>query len=304
MIPKFPDFKNLEQENKEEIQKITLKYPPYSDFNFTSMWCWDINKTTKVSSLNENLVIRFADYITGEPFYSFLGENEPNQTAKSLIELSIKEGLKPELRLMPEISTMHLNSEYFNIKEDIDNFDYIISVNHISTYTGSQFLSKRNYVNRFKKNYKHENRLVEVLSSDIKNNLLQLFKKWTYIKGLSHLEFEHELEAFRRFLRVCDQIKNIAILEIYIKEILVGFWVVEIVSNKYAVSHFEKADTLAYKGIYPYMKQAMAIFLLERGILYVNLEQDLGIPGLRQAKSDYRPCTFLKKYSVQLITSN
>lgn len=41
MIPKFPEFKKLELSNKEEIENFTSKFPPYSDFNFVSMWCWD-----------------------------------------------------------------------------------------------------------------------------------------------------------------------------------------------------------------------------------------------------------------------
>ena len=73
MIPGFPEFKKLELSNKEEIENFTSKFPPYSDFNFISMWCWDIKGETRISKFNNNLVVRFTDYLKGNPFFSFFG---------------------------------------------------------------------------------------------------------------------------------------------------------------------------------------------------------------------------------------
>ena len=35
------------------------------------------------------------------------------------------------------------------------------------------------------------------------------------------------------------------------------------------------------------------------GLLLMNIEQDLGIPGLRFAKLGERPCGFLRKFTVR-----
>ncbi len=32
MIPKFPNFKKIELSDRADVEKFTLKYPPYSDF--------------------------------------------------------------------------------------------------------------------------------------------------------------------------------------------------------------------------------------------------------------------------------
>src|SRR6185369_9800822 len=98
MLPKFPEFKKLELSDKADIEAITNKYPPYSDFNFTSMWCWDTRGEMMVSELNNNLVVKFADYITGEPFYSFIGTNDTNDTVRQLIGLATTQGIKPRLK--------------------------------------------------------------------------------------------------------------------------------------------------------------------------------------------------------------
>lgn len=87
MIPEFPEFKKLELSDKKDIEQFTSKFPPYSDFNFVSMWSWDIKGEMRVSQLNDNLVVRFTDYLTGEPFYSFLGNNKVNDTAEKLLEI-------------------------------------------------------------------------------------------------------------------------------------------------------------------------------------------------------------------------
>ena len=60
--------------------------------------------------------------------------------------------------------------------------------------------------------------------------------------------------------------------------------------------HYEKAIG-EYKGIYQFINRAFAS-VLPRDFKYINREQDLGDPGLRQAKMTYRPYGFVKKYQV------
>ena len=70
MIPEFPEFKKLELSDKEEVEKITSKFPPYSDFNFVSMWSWNIENKIWISQLYGNLVVHFTDYLTDGTFLS------------------------------------------------------------------------------------------------------------------------------------------------------------------------------------------------------------------------------------------
>src|SRR3989344_6982684 len=135
-LPEFPKFKPLELSDKQDIEKITNKFPPYSDFNFVSMWSWDIKDEMRVSQFYGNLVVRFTDYLTGVPFYSFLGDNKVNETAEALLKLSKNEGLKPELRLVPESSINRLHNQQFNILEDRDHFDYILDNDKIQRHQG------------------------------------------------------------------------------------------------------------------------------------------------------------------------
>ena len=57
--------------------------------------------------------------------------------------------------------------------------------------------------------------------------------------------------------------------------------------------HYEKAD-VNIDGAYSAINQHFAASLPEQYI-YLNREEDLGIPGLRQAKLSYHPVKMLKK---------
>jgi hypothetical protein len=108
MIPAFPDFKKVEVTDREAVEAHTHKYEPYSDFNFISLWAWDTSGERMISELNGNLVVRFTDYSTNEPFLSFLGTNETEHTARTLIDYCKENGLPTTLKLMPEISVKNI----------------------------------------------------------------------------------------------------------------------------------------------------------------------------------------------------
>lgn len=55
-----------------------------------------------------------------------------------------------------------------------------------------------------------------------------------------------------------------------------------------AAIHFEKADR-RFKGLYQVINAETARVIAAAGIPFVNREEDLGLPGLRQAKSSYGP---------------
>jgi len=88
VLPQFPDFKCLEWNDRKQVEQYTAPFPPYSDFNFTSLYAWDVDNKMRISDLHGNLVILFSDYVTGEAFLSFIGTNNLPETACTLIDYS------------------------------------------------------------------------------------------------------------------------------------------------------------------------------------------------------------------------
>lgn len=297
MTPQFPKFKYLSIEDKEELEEITGSYPPYSDFNFTSLWSWNITGAIKLCLDKENLIIQLTDYITNEPILSFLGTKSVNNTVEKLIKYAHSQGMNPQLKLIPEAVIKNIDQDKFTVVEDRANFDYIYSVEKLKTYKGSKLAPKRNYVKRFRKNYYAEIRLLDLTQPKIKESTRQLFILWAIQKNIPLSEAEHEYNAFCRFLNLKD-FGQIIPLGLYIGESLAAFWFLEIVGNQYAVSHFQKADTKNYIGINPYLMQEGAKIVATKGVEFINYEQDLGIKGLREGKRDYSPIKYLEKFII------
>ena len=297
MIPQFPQFKKIELSDKEDVEKFTHQYPPYSDFNFVSMWSWDIRDEVQISQLNGNLVVLFNDYLTDESFYSFLGNHKVNDTVKVLLDLSLKQNKNCQLKLLPEESIKNLNQELFIVEEDRDHFDYIFDVEKLSVYTGSDYAVKRTEVRRFlKKNEFIESRLIDISETKIKSDILRLNYDWLEHKKLKdpYFDIKNELIAIDRFLnskykgRSCN-------IGIFCQNSLIGYSVNELVSNDYAIGHFFKTNK---HGSFEYLMKETSKYLSENNIKFLNFEQDLGINGLKKSKLSYRPVNFLKKYSI------
>lgn len=302
MIPEFPKFKKLELDDRAEVEAITSKYPPYSDFNFTSMWCWDTQGKMQISELHGNLVVRFADYLTGKPFYSFLGNKKVNETAETLLKLAKKENVEVRLKLVPKDSIKDMDVSKFNVEEDRDNFDYIFVINSLSNYKNSEYSTKRNLVNRLLKKYPNTNsKIINLIHKNNQENILLLDGDWENdkLKKQKEINLKNESSALKR-LFFLENLEDLICIGIYYENRLVGFSINEVLQSEYAISHFAKADNFS-AGLYAYLMKETATKIRDRGKIFLDYEQDLGLLGLRYSKNSFRPTTFLNKYIITLL---
>lgn len=307
MLPEFPKFKQLELSDRKDIESRTQDYPPYSDFNFISMWTWDTRGEVRVSQYKKNLVVRFNDYIDERPFYSFLGSSDVSETAIALLDLSQEEKLEPVLRLIPEVTAKNLDENLFVKNEDRANFDYIYDLHKISELKGKSFETKRNQINRFTKRHSNiSSKILDLSHVDTRSDLIKLSKVWKnhklkLDKPDEELDF-NELVALKRAFYIEDDPSIIGI-GVYSDQEMVAFSIDQISDLGHSVAHFAKANR-RYVGIYDYLMRESAKVLLKKGCMLLNYEQDLGLSALRHAKSSYRPVAFLRKYVVQCSGEN
>ncbi len=299
IIPTFPVFNKLSLGLKDEIEDFTSKFPPYSDFNFTSLWSYDVEQDILVSKLNDNLVIRLRDYITNEPFYSFLGRTKTVETATILINLSKKYNISPELKLIPEItiSSEKMIHSFFKVKEDRDNFDYVVSTEQLSQMKGLKFRKKNQLINKFYKDFPN-GRVARLDKNDSKlqSKLIDLFHIWAKKRRKKEKDYGHELIALRRLLKNIRFFK-LDITGVYHDRKLIGFLINEKIHSNYSIGHFIKTDP-DYKGVTELLHKHNSLILTGEGYEYINFEQDLGLKGLKHAKELWRPVHFLKKYKI------
>lgn len=298
-IPIFPKFKKIELDDKKEVDDIIAQYPSYSDFNFLSLWSWNTMGQTFISKMNDSLILRLTDYVTHEPFYSFIGQTKVLATIDAIVRLKSKYDTEILIKLVPEKAINTIISEHsYKITEDEDNFDYIFPIGSLKMLSGSKLAAKRNYVRQFERKYQTEIRILDLDDSKIRKEIIDLYCYWAYCKGITRPFDESEYLAIVRFLNYPHKF-NVLGVGIFEKEKLIAFWLLEMLKDNVAMSHFSKANVKDYTGIYPYLIKQTAIILDEKfSVMHLNHQQDLGIQGLREAKKDYKPSSFLKKYKI------
>ncbi|MCX6747943.1 MAG: phosphatidylglycerol lysyltransferase domain-containing protein [Candidatus Nomurabacteria bacterium] len=294
MIPEFPQFKSLELEDRKDVERFTSKFPPYSDFNFVSMWSWDVKGEMGISQLNGNLVVRFTDYINGKPFFSFLGDNKVTETANTLIEYSKEHYGKNKISLIPEHTIEFLDEDHgFDLESDVNASDYVYEVSHLANMHNWPQHTSGKHVRSFTKifpNYKIGHFSLNEVN---KEDYLELFKKWAENRQIEDKATINEFNALNRIFS--DAFKDLRIVSLFLEDQLIAFTIYEIVSKDYAISHFAKSDKSHHKAVSDIINWEEAKIIHGQGIRYFNWEQDLGILGLRKSKLKYSPAFMLKK---------
>ncbi len=292
-------------DHRAHIESFTRKHEGYSDFNFTSMRSWDIEGRLRHSELYGNLVVRFSDYLTGEPFYSFLGEGSASEASEYLLSFAAKEGLLQRLKLVPACSIVGIDHDRFLVTEDRDQFDYVYDVAELSVGMGSKFSDYRYRIKSFLRAYTEQGPgKIQILHGNLREhayNILAINEKWRTNKIISregiHLnDMKNESEAIQRIF--ADDHALLAVICFFHTDKPIGYIVYETLEHAHAVIHFMKAD-VTFSGISQFMVQKCSEYLVSKGYRFLNCEQDLGLPGLRNSKMSFRPCHFLKKYTIE-----
>lgn len=297
MIHQYPHFSPLSLGQQDEIARFTARFEPYSDFNFTSLFCWNTDGTTEVALLHDNLVIRLPGYLDGHPTYSILGTNRIDESVDALLAAADKLELVPQV----VVDALH-NPDRYHIREDEDNFDYIYDVSHLSELAGNKFKKKRNKSNVFVKDHEHYELVVRTLRErEIDENhvaeLKRVDQEWVKLVPRSEGDILTERKAIDAML------DNLSAFELLLVEVMVdgeikAFSINELLPQHYAICHFEKALSTHHEHLNTFLTIEVARKLHAHGCRWMNWEQDLGLEGLRQSKRSYHPVRMLKKYTI------
>lgn len=208
MIPAFPTFKPLELNDRVEVEAFTNKFPPYSDFNFFSLICWDTRGEHFISKHNGNLVVQLTDYMTGKPFYSFLGRCRISKTIEDLLSAAHREGIEPSLKLIPDIvvSEEETFKNRFRIEEDRDNHDYLLDLPDFLALSGKINKRKRYAITKYRK--QHPTAIIKRLNigdARIHHELLDICERWEDTHVSAAEQGDNERVAFRRALELAPE---------------------------------------------------------------------------------------------------
>jgi hypothetical protein len=295
--------KEIKLEDKALFNSYFHKYPPQiSEFTFTNLYMWRNFYGFNFMEWKDHLLLFSRDIFEAKKipasgnkkalyFFPPIGPN-PAEIIVSLFE-NLKE---VEFHRVPErISEDIRNHSKFSslsidILEDRDNWDYVYETEKLRNLPGNQYRQNRRWLNKFLENYDYE---FKILTENEVELIKKLQLEWCILRECEDDEGLKEEE-----LAIYDALDNFLVLDfqgaiICIDDKCAAYTFGEMLNPETMVIHVEKAH-MDYEGAY----QAINNLFLKNSfeeVIYVNREQDLGVPGLRRAKESYKPIRMEKK---------
>ena len=176
-----------------------------------------------------------------------------------------------------------------------ERYDYICLRENIIALEGKEMRPKRQHLYQFPRFYpNHEYRPLE---PSLFPQCLQLLQHWSdNAEAIGHLQGADSKVMERESIsQVFDNWERFGAIggALFVDGKMVAFtYGVPINGNTFDLC-VEKGD-IAYKGVYTVVRHNFMLQIPEQ-YTYINLEEDMGLPGLRRAKSSYHPAYQIKK---------
>lgn len=180
----------------------------------------------------------------------------------------------------------------YEFTPDRDNFEYIYRTEDMITLSGKKLRQKKNHLNQFRMQYTNYEYMP--ITEDLIPLCRETAEKW----AAEHAEdgTEDELKAINLLF---DNWEPLGLVGGCIKLFgrIEAFTIGQMLNDKMALIHIEKANP-SIRGLY----QAINNEFIRHEFAhteFVNREEDMGIPGLRQAKESYNPDHFAEKFDAR-----
>ena len=258
--------------------------------NFTCIYMWRDVMNYRLYQVGDTLCL--TGHYGNHPTFCYLPKVEDDEKLREILEqLRVELGTPLLLRPLDSAAQERILSLYpdaeINVPRNMQ--DYIYLQSDLANLPGNRFHQKRNHVNNFKKKYDWE------YLSITPDQVPFLREVAAHLYAVDS-RLPEEYEAIRDILNHFEELElKAGVLLVEGKP--VAYSIGEVMSPDTALIHIEKADR-SYDGVYAMINQLFAGEFED--CTYINREEDMGIPGLRQAKSSYHPIK-MGEYSIAKI---
>lgn len=294
------DFKPISFEDKEIITSYTYPSPLLNcDFAFANMCSWQFLYDSEYAIRDGFLLIRFYVEEKGRRHQAYMfpvGNGDLKQAVMALREDAEKMGEGHPLLILgvtPEAKDMleAVSPNEFIYIPERDYFDYIYLREDLQMLTGKKYQSKRNHINKFRKQYDYT---YLPITPEIVPQCMELERMW--VRANKNGDNADELSNERRSMTYAMQhFRELGLSggAIVADDKIIAFTYGSPINYQTFGVHVEKADT-RYDGIFSVINQEFVSRIPEK-YRYINREEDLGISGLRKSKLSYNPTMLLEK---------
>jgi hypothetical protein len=297
--PEFPDFKPVELEDREIIQRILNRYQPQtSEWTFTNLLIWHSHYGFEWSVYRDWLLVLCTADANG--LYALQPVGPPSRLEVVRMLLNFLQEEKKEREPRMERADQALVSEIQGatgliIQPTRDHFDYVYKSEDLIGLAGRKYHSKRNHISKFERSH---SATYAPLSGEHVKGCLELAEEWCEFRRCEEdMNLLDEWDAVREALKHSPDLRmqgGVILMENKVEAFALG----ELLNRQTAVVHIEKANP-QIPELYAVINQQFCANSW-RDVTYVNREQDLGEPGLRKAKLSYQPDHLVEKFRIRL----
>ena len=296
-------FHQLDLSDREAMQAVTLPSGRRNcNYNFANLVGWQFWYSTEVCVLENTVVLR----------YTFDGQRAYMVCTSETLSLELIQELlddsNGDLTLigLEDSQVAQLQTSHsISVEPARDQYDYIYRRTDLATLHGRHLDAKRNHIHRFRA--EHPDFEYRPLTPELFDECRRLTEIWQEEKNQNDNENENRNETINAEHRVMETIfSNWDALgmiggSIFVDGCMVAFTYGSAVTTDTFDVCVEKADRHV-EGAFAIINQQFAEHLPEQYI-YLNREEEMGIPGLRRAKLSNHPEKLLT-YNVVHITKN
>jgi len=287
-------FSPLTLEDKPRVDAALAADPPtVSELTFTNLWAWRRKRAIFTATDDAGALLLLCEEQGRHFFLPPVGDIDPAATARRLQAFAKGAGFDLRIERVPSATAGILAAAGFPVAAERAEFDYVYAVGEIASLAGRHFDGKRNQIRHLTATHACA---FEPIDDAAAEECLALEEAWCDLRAC-HLDeglaaeqggIAECLRSRRRF----GLIGGLVRVDGRVKAFALG----EMLAAGTAVVHFEKADP-GITGVYQLMNHWFCREALA-GFSFVNREQDLGIPGLRQTKLGWRPHHLVEKFTV------
>lgn len=296
--PEYPHFQPLTAAHDPLIREHLARQPrPICEWALANLIAWQDCENPTFTTVHGNLCIHLAPHASPPYFLEPLGDCRLAETVLLCLE---KAG---RLSRVSSAFLKKLPSDLFQITPLPDQFDYIYETARLAEMKGKKFDGKRNQIKKFQRQHP-DHRFRPLLAGD-GAAALDLFARWFVIRergnGAARFYSPASYECQKAALsRAFEQFASLRLVggAMEVAGRLEGFILGSPLTPEMFAAHFEYAHP-DMPGIYQLLLREACRTLFPSYPL-LNLEQDLGIPGLRETKNSYQPLRQEEKFEVSL----
>lgn len=287
-------FKKIELEDLEIIKPFFInQHTRICDYSVATRFMWRDFFNQEYIIIDETIIFKIRR--NGDTWFEYpLGKNV-EQAIKYIENYCEKNCQKLVYGTIPYDYMLELTKRYpdHQLMFDRNWCDYLYDYESFRLHQGKKYNKKRNQVKNFEKNYPnhHLEFITEKNLDQVKEFYNQFMEEFS---ETSPIAIEEAKQVYCSLNHLSDF--NLIGGALFVDNKVVGFSLGEIV-NDTLIHHIEKANT-NFPGVYQKLVYEYLQLFEDKGISFVNREEDDGDVGLRRSKFSYRPYKLLNKYTI------